>query len=348
MTRLYVVGGRQRPGAHQDVEDWHHYGTAVIVEVDVDTGVVEPRVEYVTPPDACSPDDPSITFKTATLDGDRMYVPTETELLVFDAPSFERVGYVALPCFNDVHHVLPSKTGSLLVANTGLDMVVDVDLSGKVYREWSTAGEELWTRFSRDVDYRKVFSTKPHKSHPNFVSIHGDDIWVTRCNQGDMLCLTNQRDPVNIADMWIHDGLVRDGRAYFTAVHGHIIELDTETMTVSRRFDLNALSGGGVPLGWCRGIEVIDGDRVLVGFSRLRPTKWKQYVGWAKHRMGGSGQGLLPTRVAMFDLRREEFLWELDLEPAGVNVIFSIHGVPDAWRTEIPTPVVAQTHAQPS
>jgi len=60
----------------------------------------------------------------------------------------------------------------------------------------------------------------------------------------------------------------------------------------------------------------------------LRPTKWKQNVQWVKHRLGGDGMGLQPTRLGMFDLRREKLCWEVDLEPAGMNVVFSVHKVP--------------------
>jgi hypothetical protein len=327
MNSLYVVGGRQRPGVSADVEEWHHYGTAVIAAVDVDTGVVESRVEYVTPPEACAAgDDPSIVFKTATVSNSRMYVPTQTEILVYDLPTFRQSGYISLPCFNDVHHVRPGPNGTLIVANTGLDMVLEIAEDGRTVREWSVNSEELWTRFSRDVDYRKVVSTKPHHSHPNNVWYLGGELWVTRCDQKDLHCLTRDQPAVPIADRWIHDGLVAGTNIYFTSVNGAVIIVDAVTMEVKRRLDLNAIAGGDPPLGWCRGIEMLDEDHAVVGFSRLRPTRWKQNIQWAKHRLGaGSGRGLSPTRIAMFDLKQEKMCWDIDLEPAGMNVVFSIH-----------------------
>jgi hypothetical protein len=257
-----------------------------------------------------------------------MYVPTQTELLIYDVPSFECQAYVSLPCFNDVHHVCPGPAGTLFVANTGLDMVLEVTHGGEVRREWSVVGEPLWTRFSRDVDYRKVVTTKPHKSHPNHVFFLDGEVWVTRCDQHDALCLTREQDPIPIGDTSIHDGLVRGDRVYFTQVSGHVIVVDGATKRVCRRFDLNAIAGGRTPLGWCRGIEVLDGDLVVVGFSRLRPTKWKENVQWVKHRLGGHGIGPLPTRIAMFDLKEKQLCWEVDLESAGMNVVFSIHRAP--------------------
>jgi hypothetical protein len=331
MTLLYVLGGRQKAGVRPDSkEEWHHYAAGLIVSVDSDTGAVRPEVEYHSPPDACADDDPSIVFKTGTLVGSRLYAPTQTEILVYEVPSFRRCGYVSLPCFNDVHHARPGPAGTLFVANTGLDMVVEVALDGTVRGEWSAIGEALWTRFSREVDYRKVVTTKPHRSHPNHVCFLDGEPWVTRCDQHDVWCLTREQPPIPIADKYIHDGLVRGDSVYFTAVNGQVVVVDAGSKTVRRRFDLNAIAGGGTPLGWCRGIEVLDDDHVVVGFSRLRPTKWKENVQWVKHRLGGDGTGLRPTRIALFDLRHEKICWDVDLEPAGMNVVFSIHAAAQA------------------
>lgn len=323
MRPLYVVGGRQKANVDDNVEEWHHYAAGVVVSVDPDTGSVEKKVDYVSPPEVCPDESPSIVFKTASLVGDRMYVPTQTEVLVYEVPSFEQVGYVSIPAFNDVHHVRPGENGSLLIANTGLDMVLEVSAEGEVLREWSTIGEELWTRFSRDVDYRKVSTTKPHRSHPNHVWFLDDELWVTRCDQKDALCLTRDEPAVPVSDRWIHDGLLFNGRVHFTSVDGHVVVVDGKTREVVGRYDLNRISGADSTIGWCRGIEVMDDDHVVVGFSRLRPTKWKKNIEWVVDRVGV--KKVYPTRIAMFDLRNEKLCWEVDLEPAGVNVVFSIH-----------------------
>jgi hypothetical protein len=329
MPLLYAAGGRQKRGATNEVEEWHHYDRAIIVAADTETGVVERRAEHVSPPDACAAgDDPSILFKSSTLVGNRLYVPTQTELLTYELPSFRRIGYVSLPCFNDVHHVRPGPDGTLLVANTGLDMVVEVGADGRVKREWNVIDEELWTRFSRDVDYRKVVSTKPHRAHPNHVFFMDGDLWVTRCDQRDIWCLSRRQEPIPIAEHYIHDGLVRGDNVFFTVVSGEVVVVDRVAKAVRRRYDLNAIAGGGPPLGWCRGLEALDDDHVVVAFSRLRPTKWKQNVNWVKHKLGGAGSDLRPTRLAMFDLKRERLCWDIDLEPAGLNVVFSVHLAP--------------------
>jgi len=327
MTLLYAVGGRQKSNVDERTSEWHQYGTAVIVTVDLDSGRIETKVEYVSPPEACAADDdPSITFKTATLENGKLFAPTQTEILVYDLPSFTRSRYVSLPCFNDVHHARPGANQTLLVANTGLDMVVEVGSDGGVCREWGVIDADPWSRFSRDIDYRKVVSTKPHRSHPNHVILMGDEIWATRCNQYDIRCLTEPAyDPIPISETYIHDGLVRDNEAYFTAVRGEIVIVDLAERVVRRRIDLNKVASDGPPLGWCRGIELLDDRHAVVGFSRLRPTKWRQNVRWVKRQLGGSGAGLLPTRLAVVDLQTETLVREVDLESGGMNVVFSIH-----------------------
>ena len=159
MTGLYVIGGRQKPGVDTDeTDEWHHYSAGLIVSVDPNSGSIRTCAEHVSPPDACaSTHDPSILFKAGTLVGNRLYVPTQTELLIYTVPSFERIGYLSLPCFNDVHHVSPGPDGTLLVANTGLDMVVEVSRDGTVRREWSVTGETLDLKLVEEMSMFEPF-----------------------------------------------------------------------------------------------------------------------------------------------------------------------------------------------
>ncbi len=327
MRRLYIIGGQQKKDARK-LPEWSMWDRAVVVELDLETGQVEKRVEYVSPPEACAADDnPSVLFKAGTLEGDCLYVCTQTEVLTYALPSFERVGYVSLPCFNDVHHVRPTAQGTLLVANTGLDSVVEVTTDGEMLREWSVLGENTWDRFSKDIDYRKVLTTKPHRSHPNHVFELDGEYWVTRLLQKDAICLTATHAPIPISPHPVHDGLVRNGQLSFTAVSGRVIQFNAETKTLLRDVELDTIIDSEMPLGWCRGLEVVDEDRVIVGFSRLRPTKYRQNLNWLKRQLGGGGWGLQPTRAALFDLRRKRLCDQWDLERGGLNTIFSIHAV---------------------
>jgi hypothetical protein len=207
MRPLYVLGGQQRsPRSVLDQDqEWYDYQKGIILHVDPRSSAVKTCVEYVSPPDTCAPGSPSL-FKAGTIRGDILYVCTQTEVLVYSLPKFDRVAHISLPCFNDVHHVCPTPDGNLLVAISGLDMVVEVSLCGDVLREWDVLGNCPWTRHSREIDYRKGISTKPHPSHPNYVFCVDDEIWVTRFEQRDAICLNRPNRKIEIGIERVHDG----------------------------------------------------------------------------------------------------------------------------------------------
>jgi hypothetical protein len=191
-------------------------------------------------------------------------------------------------------------------------------------REWPADDAPLWSRFSRDVDYRRVPTTKPHSVHPNYVFEHAGRWWVTRCDPHDVRRLDDGLT-VNVGTVGIHDGHVEESGVWFTQVDGRLIEMDMAAGVVRRSFDLNVLVGGGPPVGWCRALQVLDENLVLVAFSRLRPTRWEQAARWVKHGLGGSGYGLRQTRITAFDLAARRVAWEANLEDAGMSAIFSVH-----------------------
>jgi hypothetical protein len=327
--RFYVVGGRQREDAFRRKE-WQHYRQAVIALADVDAGTCETLVEYVSPPEAIPANGrPSIVFKAGTLAGDRFLACTPTEVLTFRRPGFERIGYLSLPSFNDVHHVAPRAGGTILVVSTGLDLVQELEEDGRVVAEWDVLGGEPWTRFDRGMDYRKVPSTKPHASHPNFVFEAQGEIWATRFEQKDAVCLTRPGRRLPIGVERPHDGVVLGDRAYFTIVDGRVAVADLASDRIDRLVDLQRVTGARRALGWCRGLWPLSPTEVVVGFSRLRPTQFRDNVRWVKHRLGlRPTPGNLPSRIAAFDLAGERLLWELNVEDFGLNAIFSIH---PAW-----------------
>jgi len=326
--QVYLVGGRQRRQRWRRLTPANVFECAIILHLDTAKGTATRCVEHVSAPNVIPDKKPTILFKAASLVGDRMYACTETEVVIFEVPSFRPVGYVSLPCFNDLHHVRPAENGSLLVVNTGLDMLLNVTEHGETLQEWSVNSDPLWGRFSKQVDYRKVASTKPHRSHPNFVFELRGELWVTRAIQHDAISMNSrQRFPV-MADVAIHDGLRFDGSIYFTAVNGHVIEVDKDTMQIRRDVNLNEIVGRDTALGWCRGLEMLDHDHALVGFSRLRPTRHLENVHWVKQQFGGSNVGEMPTRVTLFDLRNGTVCWERNVEDFGLNTMFSIHRTP--------------------
>lgn len=321
---LYVIGGRQHERVTTE-EEQRKFAHAVAVEVEVETGTIDERVVYTPAPEITSSGKlANNVFKAGTLEGDRLYVCTETEILVYRLPGFELVRQLSLPLFNDLHHVYPRDDGTLLVAVTGLDMVVEIDAEGQVSREWSALGDDPWERFDRSVDYRQR-STKPHRSHPNYVFEADGELWVTRFEQRDALCLTSERR-IDIGVERPHDGVVRGDRVYFTTVDGQVAIADPRADRVERVVDLNQIVGGKYALGWCRGLLPIDEQRVVVGFSRLRSTRFRQNLRWITGRLGlRETLGNLPTRIVCFDLEAGTVEWEVALEDAGVNVLFSIH-----------------------
>ncbi|HEX3130508.1 MAG TPA: hypothetical protein VH394_24435 [Thermoanaerobaculia bacterium] len=321
---LWVVGGEQKRTL-LDQNEWNRFRTAVVTRVDPETGSFERVLEHRTPPGRCPDDQPSHIFKAATVDGDTMWLCTQTEVLECALPGFEIRRVISLPCFNDLHHVTPGPDGTLFVAVTGLDAVAEVSREGELVRLTSVLGGDVWERFDRNIDYRKVPTTKPHRSHPNYVFFLDGRPWVTRFEQRDAAPLDLSEDPFRIEIQGVHDGHVNGGKLIFTAVNGHVVTFDLESGERCA-VDLNRLMepDDDRPLGWCRGLHASeDGRLAWVGFSKLRPTKLKQNLSWLRN--GFKETARLPTRIALYDLERPARLREIDLEPAGLNAIFSIH-----------------------
>jgi hypothetical protein len=256
--------------------------------------------------------------------------------MVYDLPQFRRTAYISLPRFNDLHHVRPTPEGNLLVANTGLDMVVEVTPAGKVLREWNALGGDPWERFSPGVDYRTVATTKPHRSHPNHVFLLDGQIWVTRAQQKDAVCLTDGSRRISIGGEYIHDGCIFADTIYFTSVDGRLILVDRKSLEIVevidlktidlKTIDLETIEGGhGELLGWCRGLWVADERHVWIGFTRVRKTKFMENINWVKHAGRDHGR---PARIALYDIVAKTCVKEIDVEKYGLNVVFNMLPVP--------------------
>lgn len=323
MEHLYVTGGRQRRRLVKTEAEWNLYEKALILKVNVEKGTATICVEYETPSEACpSGTTPSFLFKTGSIRGNIFYVCTGTEVIVYELPNFKRVGYVSLPCFNDLHHVVPAANGNLLVANTGLDMVVEFNLAGVVIRQWNVLGGDPWERFSKDIDYRKVATTKPHRAHPNHVFQVGADIWVTRGDLSDAVCLTQAGLKIPLSSVVVHDGHFYNGRLYFTTVDGTVVIVDPATHEIVDVIDLKRIDNPEKALlGWCRGLLIVDESKVWVGFTRVRKTKFREKTNWVKHVFHDREN---PTHIALYDIHCKKLLRAIDLEKYDLNVLFSI------------------------
>lgn len=329
---LWVVGGEQKRALRQP-DEWNKFRAAVVARVDVgDAGGAARRVlEYTSPP-AHRPDErPSFVFKAATFAGDTAWLCTQTEVLECALPSFAIRRVISLPCFNDLHHVAPGPEGTLFVAVTGLDAVAEVTPDGELVRLVSVLGGSPWDRFSPAVDYRKVATTKPHLSHPNFIFFVDGRPWVTRFEQRDAVPVDAPRidgaRAFRVGRQGIHDGHVHDGRLFFTTVDGHLVQFNLAGDEKEKSdLDLRALGepDDDRPLGWCRGLLPLKG-RAWVGFTRLRPTLLRQNLSWLRHGFRGRAGRRLPTRLTLYDLVRPARLREVSLEGTGVDAVFSIH-----------------------
>ena len=323
-SRLWAVGGEQRPMFRQ-IEEWRRFRAALVVAIGED-GVPRRVLEYVSPPEHC-PAEPSMVFKAATFDGSTAYLCTQTEVLICDFPGFAIRRVISLPCFNDLHHVTPGPAGTLFVAVTGLDAVAEITPEGELLRLVDVLGGDPWERFDRGVDWRKVATTKPHRAHPNYVFFLDGRPWVTRFEQRDAVplaapCRCDERLAIEIEG--VHDGHVDDGRVHFTTVDGHLVTVERDGGR--QALDLNPLAADpDRPLGWCRGLLHM-GDRAWVGFTRLRYTTLRRNLSWLRHGFRTSvDHAGRPTRLALYDLARPALLSEIDLEPAGMGAVFSIH-----------------------
>jgi len=319
LSEFYVVGGRQRAPRPLSAgnRDWNGYEQGVILRINTASGEWKEVLSYVSPSDVVAQEDAAITFQAGTIKDQVLYVCTQTEVLLYRLPGFEQLAYLSLPIFNDLHHVHPTPTDSILVANAGLEMVLELSREGKILNAWNVLGEET-SKISSEIDYRKV-NTKPHRSHPNYLFYIDSHPWATRFHQGDAICLTQPEKRIQISTERIHDGVVHDGQVYFSSVNGCIYVANTSTLTVERTINLNQMHSDESLLGWCRGV-LIDQDHLWVGFSRIRPTKWRENVGWV---MRGFKEAR-PTHIACYDLAKNECVTEVDLEPMGLNVVYSI------------------------
>jgi len=320
-SELYVVGGEQRAprGVTAGVADWYRFKRAIILKVDAESGSSRLVAEHVSPPEARPTDDPAILFKSSSLTGDRLYACTQTEVLVYRLPDLELLHYISLPFFNDLHHVIETPAGTLLIAVSGLDMVVELRLDGTVVNEWSAIATSPWERFSREMDYRPVPTTKPHAAHPNQVFLIGQEPWATRFEKRDAVSLTDPSRRIDIAIERPHDGVVHGTDVYFTTVDGHIVIADTATLRVRDVIDLASMHPQTALLGWTRGIHV-EGSRVWVGFSRIRPTKIRENVGWVLRGFRKD----VGTHIGCYDLDARKCVKQIMLEEAGLGAVFSI------------------------
>lgn len=324
--KFLVTGGEQRRLAVWG-EEWHVYRQAVLLRIDWESGALQRVLEYESPLDCIPGDNSAVVFKAASLHTDRLYLCTQTEVLIYEYPSLRLIHRVSLPCFNDNHHVDVIK-GRLAVVSTGLDMVVFLDDRYQPVEYINVLGRKPWEKFSSSVDYRLVESTKPHDSHPNYIFEIDDEVWVTRFEQKDAVCLRDQTKRIDIGIERPHDGRVVGDHVFFTTVNGTVCVAHKHTLKIEAVYDLKQAYEQSNPLGWCRGVHV-EGDRLFVGFSSLRNTKLRENLAWIKGGFKTDKDKIraMPTRLVEYDTSTRSVLKELPLSDAKMDAVFSIHKI---------------------
>ncbi len=355
-SALLVVGGRQRRDAVER-DEWQAYDRARIVRVDLRTGAVVPWLDDLGCAERLPSGSPSIVFKAASVDGDRMRVCTTTEVLEVELASGAVLRRRSHPWFNDLHHVVAEPSGELLVVSTGLDAVLRLDDDDAIVATYDIGVRPLRERFDLATDWRLVATTKPHETHPNYLFRVDGGWWATRFLTGDAIELAPARRTVRIAlprdpttpAAGPHDGIVSADGVRFTTVDGAIVTVPLERFaevgsaprvagTSAPQVDDSADDLARVELrdadgeratGWCRGLAPLADGTAWVGFSRIRPTAFRRHVSWLKHGLRRVGlHATAPTRIAQHDLKTGRSLAEIDLEPHGMAAVFSIHPLP--------------------
>ncbi|MFO7891946.1 MAG: hypothetical protein R6V04_16590 [bacterium] len=203
---------------------------AELARLDWSNKKIDTLIKYKAPRRYCADRVPSVYFTSASLLDDLLYLCSTTQVFVYRYPALELIQEINHPYFNDIHHVTKIRD-TIYVASTGIDAVLGFNEKGDLIKAQNTLGKNLWFRRSPDTDYRKIASTKPHDSHPNFVFNIGEDIWVTRFEQKDAVNLNNFNERIEINIERPHDGHVVGEYIYFTTVNGCIVIVNKENKT---------------------------------------------------------------------------------------------------------------------
>ena len=318
--RFLVTGGLQRVDATK-LGEGRRFSTAVLNRLDWDSGEAECLVKIDKGNEHYADEFPNILFTCASLVNKKLYLCSETEVFVYDYPSMQLLNSCSLPHFQNIHHVTVCN-GYVAVASTGLDLVIFLDIETlQPVKFMNALGKDPWYRFSRQTDYRKIHSTKPHYAHPNFVFEIGGQPWVTRFNQKDAVCLEDMSKRINIGVERVHDGHVVGDYVYFTSVNGKIIIVNKNTLKTEEVIDLNVWEETDSPLGWCRGMA-LKGERMFVGFSRIRKTPVKENINWMLDFVGARDK--FDTRIVEYDMSKKEKIKERVLTRNMTDVVYSI------------------------
>ncbi|HHO52357.1 MAG TPA: hypothetical protein ENK18_16170 [Deltaproteobacteria bacterium] len=251
-------------------------------------------------------------FKGVSRAGDTLLLCTEGEVVVVRGDRILRTE--THPWLNDVHHA--AQIGDALhVVSTGTDAVIVEGRFLPVIPGVAPPSSDV-----RSMDLR------PHRAHPNHLFVVGGRPHVTRGLLGDAIALHDRATRWALADVVVHDGVVRSDGIWFTAVDGRLICVDPTAGRIVRTVALAPLGHRAPPLGWCRGLAFVDGI-AWVGFTRLRATWSRRNLAWARGLLRGRVVASPhPTRLVGYDLGAEAQIGEVLVEEIGLDAIFGLVG----------------------
>lgn len=251
--------------------------------------------------------------------GERFYTCSPTEVVVYDVANWEVTEVFSRSSFNDLHHVHVNAE-HIVVVNTGLERIEFLDHAGKLVGAQSVLNEDTWERFNRDIDYRLIDSTQPHEVHCNYLTENNGEYWVTSLKAG-VFRLGSHHDRLKFDMGDPHDGKIVGEHVYYTTTNGKVVVRSRSNMKVHRVIDVQQLMGREFPIGWCRGVEVV-GDRLFVGFTRIRRSRWRSFGHWIKHQ-----DKTLSSRIVEVDLKKNCYVGAFEFGRDPGCTIFSIHAL---------------------
>lgn len=306
---LWIAGGRQSREA--GVADRQHdglYDEGRVVRVDADG---TPTVVHRGPE----------LFKGMARDGARLLLCTATEVLWLDPVGGAVVDRWSHPWLDDVHHAVVHD-GRLWVVSTGADGVLEVGADRAEVRFHPAVAGAV----APSGDVRGREKRGPHASHPNHLFVRDGALWVTRFHQRDAIRVlagpeASGADRLEVEYERPHDGLVDGSSVWFTTVDGALVR---SAAGVAQRVGLQAPDATGEPLGWCRGLA-LDGADAWVGFTRIRATRWRSNLAWARGALRGRQDATRrPSWVGRFDRTTGALRATLSLEAVSLDAVFSL------------------------
>ncbi len=325
MSGFLVISGAIERKNGFELGEGKYYGEAKLLKLNLETGQIETILKKSEGGQNYPAETPNLQYTACCLVDDILWLPTDTEVYKLHYPSLEVLTVISHPFFHNIHSVNVYDE-KVYVSSTGLDLVAVFDYEGNLLERLNTEGKELWHRFSEDVDYRLVYSTRPHDSHPNFVFMLDGQPWVTRCRQQDAVNLDNVSESIELTipekRISVHDGVLFENNLYFTSVDGYILVCDIEKKKLVDEINLLSHLKGG-KLGWCRGLNISSDGIAYIAFSRIRRTKVMDRLSWL---IRGQLEKMnhIPASILMYDLKSRKVIHQYDIPMAEIDAIYGV------------------------